>query len=500
MLKDQLKSLLKHGGIYGLGRILSRAVGFLMIPVYTRRLTPEDYGVIELIDLFLTVLGLMVANGVNSSIFKFYYQYEDAKDKHRVVSTALLTVTGIGLVLGAAGLTQAGRVSNLLFGSEDFSLYVSLSFLAFFFNLMGDMPLGYLRARQKSALYTAVSLSRLTFDVSLNIVLIVFLRMGLMGVMITQVASSFLFSTFLAAITFRETGLAFSRRMAGQMLRFGLPLIPSNIGMFIINNGDRFFLKHYGTLDDVGVYSLGYKFGYMISYVALQPFMLIWDAKMYEIAKQDDAPKTYGRIFTYLALLMAFAGLGMSLFIRDIIRLMTAPSFWGAASIVPFIALAYVFQAFYYFFQVGLYLKGKTEQVGSVILGTGLATLGLYWLLIRPYAGMGAAVATALSFLILSAAMLAVSQRAYRVEYEWGRVTRAVGIALALYFAHLPLGGLPAAARIALSGVLLAGFPLLLYFSGFFNAGEKNLAAGFLRRLGILKSESRPSPAAGDFT
>jgi O-antigen/teichoic acid export membrane protein len=500
MLKDQLKGLLKHGGIYGLGRILSRAVGFLMIPVYTRCLTPQDYGVIELIDLFLTVLGLMVANGINSSIFKFYYHYDDQAQKRRVVSTALITVTAVGLALTAGGLFLAGRVSHLLFDGGGYATYIRMAFITFLFNLMGDMPMGYLRARQKSVLYSAVSLSRLAFEVSLNIVLVVWLRMGIKGVLTTQLVSSMLFSTFLAVVTFRETGMGVSRELALKMLRFGVPLIPSNVGMFIINNGDRFFLKHFGTLDDVGVYSLGYKFGYMVSYLALQPFMLIWDAKMYEVAKQPDAERTYGRIFTYLVLLMCFAGLGMSLFIRPVIHLMTAPSFWPAASIVPLIVLAYVFQAFYYFFQVGLYLKGKTEQVGGIILLTGAATLALYWILIRSHFAMGAAVATALSFLLLSVLMLAVSQRAYRILYEWGRIARAFGVAAGLYLIHLLVPAGAAWTALAADAALFLAYPALLVLLGFFNDSERNWALGFLRGRGWVKSPPGPAAAGNDIS
>ncbi len=486
MLKDQLSSILKHGGIYGLGRILSRAVGFMMIPVYTHLLSPQDYGVIELIDLFLTVLGLMVANGINSSIFKFYYQYNKESEKLQVVSTALLTVTSMGIFLAAGGLFFTKSISTLLFNSGNYSFYISLAFITFFFNLMGDIPLGYLRARQKSTLYTAISLSRLIFEVSMNILLVVIFRMGLKGVMITQLISSILFSSFLAFITFRETGIGFSNPMAKQMLSFGLPLIPSNIGMFIINNGDRFFLKHFGTLEDVGIYSLGYKFGYMVSYLALQPFMLIWDAKMYEIAKQEGAQKIYGQIFTYLVLLMTFVGLGMSLFIGDIIHFMTASSFWSAARIVPFIVLAYVFQAFYYFFQVGLYLKGKTKQVGGIILGTGIITLCLYYFLIKPYSSLGAAIATVISFFILSISMLVISQRAYQIHYEWGRVSRALFSSLALYILHIPLVGLSQKISIPLNFCLFLAFPASLYFTGFFNEGEKQLFFQFLRSRKII--------------
>src|SRR5690606_13548212 len=99
-----------------------------------------------------------------------------------------------------------------------------------------------------------------------NILFIVVLNQGVIGVLYTQVISATIFTTYLLWLTFRETSLGFSGVQARLMLAFGLPLIPSSLGMFVINYGDRYFLKHFTTLAEVGVYSLGFKFGYMLSY------------------------------------------------------------------------------------------------------------------------------------------------------------------------------------------------------------------------------------------
>ncbi len=475
-LGAQLKSILKHGSIYGISRILSRAAGFLMIPVYTRFLDPQGYGILELLDLTLSVMGLIIANGINSSIFKFYYKHEGEKERHAVVSTAILCVAGLGLACGLGVLSLSGLVSSVLFGTGDYARLVAIAACTFVLNLAGDIPMGYLRAKQRSLHYSAVTLSRLVLELSGNILFVVVLEKGVAGILYTQLISAVLYTTYLLLLTFRETGVGFSSAQARLMLAFGLPLIPSSIGMFIINYGDRYFLKHFTTLEEVGVYSLGFKFGYMLSYLVMQPFMLIWDAKMYEIARQPDAPRIYGRIFTYLVAALAFVALGMALFIGDFVELMADRPFWKAAEVVPLILLAYVFQGFYYFFQVGLYLKDKTKLVGAVILGTSLATLALQYLLIRQLGSLGAAAAAAASYFTMSALMFAVSQKVYPVAYEFRRVAVLFAAALGLYALYRAVEFESAAAGLAWSAALALAFPFLLYVLRFFHPEE--IAAG----------------------
>jgi O-antigen/teichoic acid export membrane protein len=88
---DIVKNLTKHSLIYGLSGILSRSIGFLLIPLYTHYLTPADYGTLELLDLTSYIIGMLAAMGISNSVMRFYYEFSEQEMKDQVISVALIT-------------------------------------------------------------------------------------------------------------------------------------------------------------------------------------------------------------------------------------------------------------------------------------------------------------------------------------------------------------------------------------------------------------------------
>ncbi|MDI6722916.1 MAG: oligosaccharide flippase family protein, partial [Candidatus Aenigmarchaeota archaeon] len=96
-IKQETKIIAKHSFVYMLGAILSRAIGFLMIPIYTQFLIPADYGVIQLLALTTDVIGTVISVGISSAMYRFYFDYDTEKERNEVVSTAILSFGIIGL-------------------------------------------------------------------------------------------------------------------------------------------------------------------------------------------------------------------------------------------------------------------------------------------------------------------------------------------------------------------------------------------------------------------
>lgn len=472
-LRSELKSILKHTSIYGITRILSRSAGFIMIPIYTRCLTPSDYGTVELLDLLLNLIGLMTATSISNAVFKYYYAYDADADRKAVVSTAIISTSAIALLISLSASFFAGPIAGALFGKPEFKTYVLIAFSTFALDVTGMVPQGYLRAQQRSMLFSVLSLARLVLSLGMNIVFIVVLRMGVLGVLLALLISTAIFSLALLVMTLRETGIHFRMRNFREIYAFGLPLAPSYLGLFIINYGDRFWIKHFGDLRDVGVYALGWKFGYMVSYLVFQPFRLIWDAKLYELGKTEEGPAYFSKIFTAIAFFLVICSLGMALFIGPVIRIMAAPEFWGAARVVPLIVLAYLFEACSYFFRGGLFLKGKTKTVGMIELSAGLLALGGYYVLVGKYLSMGAASATMIAFCMMAAFNYIASQRVYPVPYEFGKAGALLALGIALYLLRGLIPMENPFADLAVSAGFLAAFPALLLLSPFFSAQEK---------------------------
>ena len=114
--RGYIKSTLRHGGIYTLGMVLSRLVGFVMIPVYTRVLSPADYGVLEILSLTTDILSMLAGMGIGLAVMRFYYRAADQGERRVVVSSAALLLAAVFVAVSSLGLIAAGPLTTLLLG------------------------------------------------------------------------------------------------------------------------------------------------------------------------------------------------------------------------------------------------------------------------------------------------------------------------------------------------------------------------------------------------
>ncbi len=483
---EELKRLFKHSSIYGLGNVLGKMVGFFMIPVYTHYLTTADYGVLELLDLSLALMGLVLTMWMNASIVRHYYDYDDPQDRNEVVSTIYLLAVAIGAAVALAGVYLSRPLARLILKTSDLHSYVSLIALSFFVTCITVVCFSYLRAKQKPVFIVGAEMANLVMTLSMNIYFIVFRHMGVIGVLYSSLLANSLIACVMSVYTLREVSIHFSYRKLKAVVVFGAPLVLTSMAAFAVNFSDRFFLRHYSTISNVGIYALGYKFGFMISFLVVQPFDMIWSARMYEIDKQEDGRQTFSKIFEYYALALVAAALGLSLIIKEVIQVISAPDFHAAYKVVPLVALAYVFQGMNRFFWTGTYISKKTLYMGIVGGTSAASNLLLNFLLIPRYGMMGAAWATASSFMVMAAMAYFVSQRVHYVPYRFSRLIMLLGLAAAFYLGSTLIATPYLVLSALLKIVLFLVFPVALYLFGFFEKREvqkaREVARGFLTR------------------
>jgi len=487
---EELRKLLKHATIYGAGNVLGKLVGFFMIPFYTHYLTPADYGTLELLDLSLTLTTLVLTMWLNASVVRQYNDFGKEEDRNQAVSTVLIFAFFIGLVVMGCGMRFSRPLSTLILDRPDLHFYVTLESWSFLLTTVYVVCVSYLRARQRSTLVVSTGLVSLVLSLVLNIYFIAFRHSGVVGVLYSSLISSTVVTIPLAVQTVRRVKLSFSYSKLTGIIAFGAPLIITSAAAFIVNFSDRFFLRHFATLSTVGIYALGYKFGFMVSLLVVQPFDMIWQARIYDIAKREKSGAMFARLFEYYGFVLVTAALGCSICIKELLSLVASADFHAGYMVVPIVALAYVFQGTNRFFLAGAYIAKKTRNLGPVGLVSAAANIGLNLLLIPRYGMLGAAWATAFSFFFMSALSLIVSQRAYPIPYVFTRVVTLIGFATLIYFVS-SLVTLPSIAlRLSLKLALFVIFPIVLYLVGFFSKGEvekgKTLTQALLSRYRLL--------------
>jgi O-antigen/teichoic acid export membrane protein len=425
--------------IYGVGLAISRLVGFVMIPVYTRALTPADYGVIETLARLADATALLAGAGISSAVLKFYTQAQDEAEANKVISTAcggIAIMCAIAFAIMAPVLPMAYQALNLP-RSAHVPGYLLLG--ATLVDVIALVPLAYLRVRRRAVTYVVYSLARLLLALSLNIALIVWMRLGVWGVAMSGIISSSLSAFTLTALVLRETIGVCSWRLFGDMLRYGLPLVPANVAMFVLHNSDRFFLARYSSMAETGIYGLSYRFGTVLSTLVVQPFVLMWSAQQFSLATSRSYQESLARIGRVFWDVLVVSWLVLSVGSYLALRVMTPSEYWGAARFIPLVLLAYVLFGINHVFQTVLYVRSATPRIAWANIVSALLCLVLNWGLIPPYGAMGAAIATLLSFGTVAALTLFQSQREIRVHYAWGQLAASLFVAIASYLSFVQL-------------------------------------------------------------
>src|SRR5688500_5496052 len=165
-MSEQLKQLGKHTFVYTTGIIIGKVASFVMLPVYTRFLTPADYGVLELLGMTIEVIGMITSIGIVTGVFKFYSEDESQAGKNAVISTAALSSVALAGATSLLGFVLSPAITEMMFGPEGNPLYLRLYFLIYLIQTFEYLPFLLIRAENRSVLFVTLNVVKLVVTLS----------------------------------------------------------------------------------------------------------------------------------------------------------------------------------------------------------------------------------------------------------------------------------------------------------------------------------------------
>jgi O-antigen/teichoic acid export membrane protein len=345
--------------------------------------------------------------------------------------TAFLLLTGLNLAGALLVFPLAPFLWQHALSSAGSPALIRIAAASFVLDACVSVPMLLMQARQRAALFAAATLGKLLLSLSLNILFVVGLGKGVLGILVANLIANAVVGVLLAGWMLRTTGLRPSLAAARDLRRFGVPYQLVTAGTFILTFGDRAFLQAFHGLAAVGVYGLAYQFGFLLISVTSAPFFRAWAPQRMQIAALE--PKSlrdahYNRAFRWLNLLLIGAAVGISLYAWPVLAVLSGPAYRGAAQLVPVILVAFVVQVWTDVVALGIEVSERTWYAWRGAALGAAAILLFYALLIPPFAGAGAAVATVLGFLVRFALFYRFSQRAWPVAWRFEQPIRLAGI------------------------------------------------------------------------
>lgn len=484
-MSGYLKRLLNSLGAYQLASILQKLLAVLLLPVYTGRITPGGYGIVETLATFVIFASIVLRFGIIEAFLRYYFIDADRERQDALVQRSMLFLIATTTVACLVLLIPADPLSRLVTSEHvPGSFRVAVLGIWSFTNL--ELAQAVLRVDERLKAYAICGTANVLITVTASLVLVVGFGKGYNGLLIANYGATTLVMLGLwwalreRILNHRQTHTADSFR---TLFRFGLPTVPAEASAYALSVADRQYIVHQSGAAAAGRYAIAIKVAGAIVFI-VQAFQYAWPPLAYSVKDDAQAARLYGLVTTYYALLTGWVVAVLTLESRYIIRFLAPHAgYYGAYRAIPWVSLGW---ALYGLWVVLLVIAGRANvtrrNFPAALVGLVVNVL-LLLVLVPRYGIAGAGVALCGAYVAMLAAMHLLIRRAFPVNFEWRRLAHLVVV----------VGGLAVAGELLLPTSGFLGFtertavaiviPPALWLTGFLHAAEIQQGVAGARKL-----------------
>jgi len=413
-MAGDIKKLGKETIIYGISTILARFLNFILLPLYTYYLLPDEYGVVATVFSIIAFFNVIYGLGLNQGYMRYF------KEKNSLS----MTVTSIffsSFILSFILIILSKPISSV-FQMSTYSSFIIYAAVILYFDSLSIIPLTDLRMKHKSLTFVFIKIFFIVLNAILNVIFIKYLKMGGEGIFIANIISSFSQMFFLGKY-FTYINLKFDMPTFKEMLPYSLPYIPSSMSSVIVQLVDRPIMMMLISSYYVGIYQANFRLSIFINLI-ISMFDFAWRPFVMEKMDAPDSKQTFSKVFEYFNFIVLLSWLFLSLFIEDIIKIsihnvyLISPNYWSGIGIVPIVMLGYVFNGLYINFMIGAMITKKTYYTMYANIISAILSISLNFLLIPRLGIYGSALSVLISYFFLAVFMYFVNQKIYPVKYN----------------------------------------------------------------------------------
>lgn len=455
--------LVKNTAYYAIGNFTSKAVNFLLLPIYTAYLTPEEYGTVSSVQVLSGVLLILLTLGLERAIYRLFFDYDDEKRQKNFLGTVAISISVTSLAICGLLFLINDPVSGI-YKSIEFYPYFAYGIITAFFMTYEMVPTIAFQVKEKGKNYLYLSLTILIFRVLPVIWYVVFLNEGAVGMLKGAMIGNGLTLLFLIPITIKQINICFDLSIFKSTLRYCLPFIPMILSAWVVNMSDRIFIEQYYSTKEVGIYSLGYKIGEAVKFLSVS-ILMAYNPLFFKLANSLDQKKAKEKLYkinSIIVFVVLYITFIVAFFSKDIIDLLFSSEYRDAYKIIPIIALGFFFVQLISLQNLSFYQTKKTVTIMTLNIITAIINIILNFLLISKYSYFGAAVSTVITQSLFFLIIYSVSKKHYFIKNNWRLLAPALLvfiISVTVSLIYIPVSPL----WIIIKILLVAAFGFILY-------------------------------------
>ena len=459
-----IPKVVSDSALYSFSTLLQRGAAFFLLPLYTSFLTPEDYGIVNVVNAVSSFLAVLIMMALNGAATRFHYKNTD--DNYRKILwgtiTTIVFISSLGW--GAVFFTFHRLLVDPFIGEIDYYPFAVIGLANTVITPLYLLFQSYLQARQEAMYYSINTLSHFFVQVGLAIVFIAVYRMGAVGMLLSNVITSLLFFLYVIIAYIPKIKIGYDKTIAKESFNYSLPLLPHQISIWSAGTIDRLFLNGYKGEAITGVYTVGQQFGTVVGTIAysVNQAFVPWFFQMIE--KGNEGFRKIEKMGLFAVVGYSLIAFVISLFAPEVLRIMVSESFRDAWQVIPLLTFAFVFHGVYFFFINILFVK-DTGWVFVVTLASMVIDIVASIVLIPIMGFWGAGVACFLTYFSRSIFALILSKiKNKNINYNAVAMFSIPVLFLGLSVVNCPLKTLPFVWSLLIKLVFCAVLAFLFYW------------------------------------
>lgn len=415
-----IKKILSDSFLYTLANLLTKGIGFIMIPIYTAYFSTREYGVIDLLIVTGSILSIIIGLEIHQAVARFFPDAKSELDKKVVVSTALWSITILYFIFLLLLLPFMSQISYFAFDNLEYQDILFVAFLSFGFNFIYNFFSAQLRWQLKSKQNVIVSFVYSLITAILTYIMLKFYDGGISSVFTAQIVAAIV-GIFLSYLYSKEYyGFILNFDKFKELVKFSTPLIFSTIIVYAMLYVDRIMISNFLSLEDVGLYGIAFRFASITTLLTIG-IQTALTPLIYNNYEKSDTPIAIAKLFSYFMIFAFCFVLFLFIFSKDLILLFANENYIDSASVVPWLALSVIFSGITNF-APGIFIAKKTKYILYINVFAFILNVVLNLWLINSYGLLGAAYSTAISSFVYFLLYYFIGQKYYYIPYIWTRL------------------------------------------------------------------------------
>jgi O-antigen/teichoic acid export membrane protein len=398
-----LKETATHSAIYSLGNLAVKMAGLVMLPIITANLSIGEYGVFGLIES-VTQLGVgLLSLKLPIAAMRLAGNHADDGRQKALFTHSLLILLGVSALLFAFCYLLAGPIGWLITGDSGQRSLVLLVSGSIIFEILGLVPIYYLRFKNRSTVFVTLMLLKLAVLIGLIYYLLQIKQLGVIGLVGSFFGANLIFLLLsLLLVYVQPVTYRFNKEEAKSLISFGTPLIFTSVITILLTTSDRYIIRIFHEFADIGVYSLSVKIAGIVTFVLVNSFFLAYTPIAYKKHSDSNFMKLQPTILTFVVLLSMITIWFLSLFSEDLLLLATSnPDYLNSSIYIPYLGVVIGFAAIQNFVSMSFHYANKTAQNIPIVSVALLVNIVLAFILIPIHPIYGALASSMVAMFVM---------------------------------------------------------------------------------------------------